>query len=161
MPPVKRYDPVLQYRYIVTIEKLSDLAIGSTVGIFVAKSIELPKINFEEVEVDQRSTSFKAKGKIRYDDIQMVLYTSPGTFSAIYNWVNKHQDLESGKEGNHTLTEYVDSVKIQIQHPDGTTIKTINLMNAFVSQVDFGEMDWESSEVNLVTLTIRYDYFTM
>lgn len=158
MPPVKKYEPVLQYRYIVAISKLGTLEQGS-VGIYVAKSIELPKISYEEVEIDQKGASFKAKGKVRYQDVQMTLYTDPLTHKTISSeWMVKHQDPNDVNEKKSN--EYVDTVTIKIQAPDGSTIGTWKLHEAFIGEVDFGTMDWESSEVAEVSLTIRYDYAT-
>jgi len=163
MPPIKRYEPVLQYRYIVTLStNLSTLSPGGepTLGIFTAKSIDLPKLSFDEVEVDQRAASFKVKGKLRYEDIQMTLYTSPDTFITLWTWVNKHQNTSSGKESDKDT--YQESfVQIDILKPSGDVFQTWKLNGAFIGDIDFGEMDWESSEVNLVTLTIRYDYATI
>jgi len=50
------------------------------------------------------------------------------------------------------------SVKIQQIGPDGETIEEWELINAWIKDVKFGELDYTSDEMVDVELELRYDY---
>lgn len=153
MPPyAKKFEPVLKYRYYVTITKLAE-----TVNLITTAA--LPKFNYEEVEIHQKTGSFKVKGKVKYEDLQLTVNTDETVFKTMYGWIKEHKDPAELPENPYGT--YVNQVEITIVDPAGNDVYKIYLHDAFIASVDFGDMDWSSSEVNTITLTLRYDYFTI
>lgn len=144
------YLPVLQYKFVIRSEKLP------TIKIY-GKSTGLPKIQNELIEIPTMGGRFKMAGIPDYSSISMDLYTFEGiTQEEIIEWVNQHY--------NPTLfsTGFPDSYKsdmyIYVLDSNHVPLKKFTLIGAFLESVDFGSLDWSTSDMVVANISVAYDY---
>jgi hypothetical protein len=156
MPPVKRFEPVLQYRYsIVGTRYITDPVTN------YCKSVTLPTVNNNEFKFKYSNGFLNAKGITEWDDVTIELYndSANGSISQIYSWLSVHRDIDTHME--LFKDDYSEILTIEVLNPKQETIQKWKLYNAYILNAEFGNMDWSSSDPNIITLTIRYDWATL
>lgn len=137
---------------------------------FVCKSVTLPRISFEEHEAKHQIETIHFAGRPTWEPIELVLIdmvtdtTPSSTLGRIRDWVKVFYD--SGREGNSTARENIQSWNYaefkkncelvyldQRANPTGVWL----FEGAYPSSIDLGGLDYSSSEVGEISLTLRYD----
>jgi hypothetical protein len=152
--PFKSFEPAVAFRYVFRSAKIG---FGSA---YLCKSATVPNLDQGEIVIDYINTDFKVKGKSRWQDITVTMYDpidNPDGTKAIHDWIKIHHNSETGVDG-YAFPEYKDNIKLEILDPKGAPKQTWMIYGAFISVVNWGDMDWSTDEAKTIELTIKYDY---
>lgn len=147
------YDPLLSFRFRIQFSELPDVG-------FYGKSVNLPVVDNNPLTLDYGNTQMKVKGKTKWNDIQITCYAyEKMTMEQLWDYLNKlHQDVPKGEDKYGD--DYKKDIQIQLMNPFDIPIGTWTLIGGFMSQINFGELDWSAEEVVQPQLTLSYDYAT-
>lgn len=152
MPPVKKFDPVLQYRF--------EIMVPEYLPKTLCKSVTLPKIANNEFKFNYGGGYISAKGTTVWEDVDVEIYADLKTeaSAAVKTWLELHRTINGTGGEEKYKDNYSQLVVIDVQGPTGTYVTKYKLFNAYILNADFGQMDWSSSEPNIIKLTLRYDW---
>ena len=143
------FEPTVQNRFIMYIDGIPS---------FMIKSATAPNVNLNEVKIDHINVYRKIKGKAKWDDIEMTLFDpiTPSGAQAVIEWVRLHHESVTGRDGYSDM--YKKNIQLQQLSPLGEIIEEWNLIGAFITEANFGALDWSAEEVVMIDLTLRFDY---
>lgn len=147
----EQYNPQVSFRFRIQFSQIQNINI-------YGKAIQLPTVDNSPITVEYGNTSMKIKGKTKWNDIQITCYAYEGlTMEQLWMYLNDlHQDVIQGTD------EYGDTYKkdiqIQLLGPTDNVVGTWKLIGAFMSLINYGDMDWSTEEVVQPQITISYDY---
>lgn len=148
-----QYRPILSYHFQVMFSTLNE-------GEFVtyAKGLTLPSMTNNPIKVDYGNTYMHLKGKTFWNPITMTFYalSKPTTTNKLWDYINKHQTIKDGKDA--FKSDYIGDIQLALLNPDETQVGTWKLINAFISEISFGDMDWSNEEIVTPEITFVYDY---
>jgi phage tail-like protein len=146
------YKPQLSFRFRITFSQLPDVQ-------FYGKAVNLPTVDNSPITLEYGNTQMKLKGKTKWNDVTITCYAyEKMTIDQLWQYLTDlHQDIIQGwDEYGET---YKKDVQIQLLAPSTeTVVGTWKLIGAFMSNVNFGELDWSAEEIVQPTLTLSYDY---
>lgn len=153
--------PKLQYRFRVTFTNL-----GGASGTKVTRNVMTvgrPSLTHDDVTIDTYNSKIRLAGKHTWNDITMSIRDDVDSevvslIGAQLNRQVNHADQESSRSG----AGYKFGMKIEMldgSHDEGdaSVIDSWELVGCFLSDVQYGELSYASSEVVQVQATVRYD----
>jgi hypothetical protein len=125
---------------------------------YMVKTANRPSIQFEKVTLDHINVKRQLKGKGEWQDIQLSLYDPivPSAAQAVMEWVRLSHESITGRDGYADF--YKKDIDIYMLGPVGDKVEQWKIKGAYISQAQFGELDFSSNEPAMVTLTLTYDY---
>ena len=155
-------EPKRAYRWTV---KLGDAA------EFIAKKVSKPSFTVTETAHTYLNHKFYYPGRVEWNTVTMTLVDSVSPNGA-------QQVLAMIKDSGYMIPDNPDSalstmskqrsvqdglreVYIHQLHPDGSVMETWVLNNAWIKDVKFGELDYESDDMVEIELELRYDFATL
>lgn len=122
---------------------------------------DFPEMEFEEVEFNPAGSMFpqKAAGRASFNDVTLekgVPQDNPE--ENILDWIRQCITVAAGTGG--VPADYMRSVSLVKYDREGNEIKRFNLKNAWVKTANFGEGDGSSSDNDIESMTLTYQYFT-
>ena len=143
------FEPKLQNRFIMEIDGIPS---------FMVKSANRPKIESEVVELDHINLKRKIKGKSNWTDITITMYDPivPSGAQSVMEWIRTSHESITGRDGYADF--YKKNIDFYALGPVGDKVEQWKLVGAFISNAEFGDFDWSTSDPTLITLTITYDY---
>ncbi len=129
---------------------------------FLVKTGGRPNFSNESYEVDFLNSRRKHKGKTSYEDLDITLIDpiKPAASKKVWQWVLRHYDPESGLAG-YKSTYAAREVQLDMLSPVGTVVERWSLRNVWISDGDFGDLDYSAKEPVEISLTLSYDYPTL
>ena len=158
-------DPKRSYRFLVTFPNLPN---G---GTWYAKKASKPEVSITETSHKYINHTFYYPGRVEWStvDITFVDPVSPDASNNLTALIEASGYVVP-KDFTDTVTmskaaanAMLGKVKIrQLGSATGGTqpnsLETWTLNNAFITKVNFGELDYESDELTNITVTLRYDW---
>lgn len=145
------YEPKKQNRFI--------LRFPSSLGIneWFVMSASRPKINIGEVEIPFLNTSTWVAGRFTWDAIDITFKDpiGPSAAQALMEWVRLHAESVTGRMGY--AAGYKKNVELEMLDPAGVVIEKWILEGTFLTNVDFGSLDYNSEDIAEITATLRPD----
>ena len=143
------FEPKLQNRFIMEIDGIPS---------FMVKSANRPKIESEVVELDHINLKRKIKGKSNWTDITITMYDPivPSGAQSVMEWIRTSHESITGRDGYADF--YKKNIDFYALGPVGDKVEQWKLVGAWISNAEFGDFDWTSSDPTIITLTITYDY---
>jgi hypothetical protein len=143
------FEPKLQNRFIMEIDGIPS---------FMVKSANRPKIESEVVELDHINLKRKIKGKSNWTDITITMYDPivPSGAQSVMEWVRTSHESITGRDGYADF--YKKNIDFYALGPVGDKVEQWKLVGAFISNAEFGDFNWNTSDPVEITLTITYDY---
>lgn len=145
------YEPKKQNRFI--------LRFPSSLGIneWFVMSASRPKINIGEVEIPFLNTSTWVAGRFTWDAIDVTFKDpiGPSAAQALMEWVRLHAESVTGRMGY--AAGYKKNVELEMLDPAGVVIEKWILEGTFLTNVDFGSLDYSSEDIAEITATLRPD----
>jgi hypothetical protein len=146
----KEFEPKLQNRFIMTVDGIES---------YIIKTASRPTFTSEVVELDHINVKRKIKGKSNWDDITITLYDPivPSGAQQVMEWIRQSHESLTGRDGYSAF--YKKQLTFQLLGPVGDVVEEWSLVGAFISQANFGELDWSNTTDPVsIELTITYDY---
>ena len=143
------FEPKMKNRYIMEIDGIQS---------YMIKAGNRPQINFEKVTLDHINVKRQLKGKGEWQDLEITLYDPivPSGGQAVMEWVRLSHESITGRDGYADF--YKKDIDIYMLGPVGDKIEQWKLKGAFITQANFGELDFASNDAATIELTLTYDY---
>ena len=143
------FEPKMKNRFIMEI---------GGVPSYLIKAGNRPNIQFEVVTLEHINLKRKLKGKGEWQDLEITLYDPivPSGAQAVMEWVRTSHESLTGRDGYADF--YKKDIDIYMLGPVGDKIENWKLKGAFISNAQFGDLDWQSNDPAEITLTLSYDY---
>ena len=145
----KNFEPKLGNRFIMEINGIES---------YIIKTASRPTFTSEVVELDHINVKRKIKGKSTWDDINITLYDPivPSGAQQVMEWVRSSHESLTGRDGYSAF--YKKDITFYLLGPVGDKVEQWTLKGAFISQANFGELDWSTNDPLSIELTLAYDY---
>ena len=143
------FEPKLANRFIMEINGIQS---------YMIKTASRPTFTSEVVELDHINIKRKIKGKSNWDDINITLYDPivPSGAQQVMEWIRSSHESLTGRDGYAAF--YKKDITFYLLGPVGDKIEQWTLKGAFITQANFGELDWSSNDPLSIELTLSYDY---
>ena len=160
--------PKLQYRFRITFTGL-----GTTTGDIPTVtqnviSAQRPSVEHEEVTLDSYNSKIRMLGKHTWQDIQIVLRDDVTGAVAKLIGEQLQKQVDHGTQSTRKAgADYKFSMKIQTldgsngagaQGEEGEhVLDTWEVVGCYLPSVQYGDLNYSSSEMVQITMTVRYD----
>lgn len=116
-----------------------------------------PKYSSDEVEIPFLNTSTYVVGRFRWETIQVTFRDpiGPSATQALMEWVRLHSESITGRQGY--AAGYKKDVQLEMLDPTGVVVQKWDLQGTQINDVDFGGLDYSSSDLADITITFRFD----
>jgi hypothetical protein len=145
----KNFEPKLSNRFIMEINGIES---------YIIKTASRPTFTSEVVELDHINVKRKIKGKSTWDDVNITLYDPivPSGAQQVMEWIRQSHESLTGRDGYASF--YKKDITFYILGPVGDKVEQWTLKGAFITQANFGDLDWSSNDPVAIELTLTYDY---
>ena len=143
------FEPKLKNRFIMYIEGIP---------AYLVKTMNRPSLNQETVELPHINVTRYVKGRSTWQPIEVTLYDPivPSGAQSVIEWVRLHHESVTGRDGYSDF--YKKDITFNVLGPVGDKVEEWTLKGAFITEANFNELDFASSEVADIALTLQYDY---
>ena len=146
-------------------------SINSPVGYIPPNFVKLasrPNLTIEETEINYLHGKMWIPGKGTWETITVTYYDVGGPSSAdtgkLYSWLNTIYNFQnptclsqSSRKGNgQSNPGYAGNAQLDLHDGCGNVMETWLLGNIWPQAINFGELDYSSSEEVTIELTLRY-----
>lgn len=146
------YEPLRQNRFIFRFP--SDLGIQE----WTVQSGKRPQINQAATEIQFLNTSTWVLGRYTWQPIQITFRDpiGPSASQAIMEWVRLGSETVTGRQGY--AAGYKRDIELELLDPTGCVVQKWILKGTFLTDVDFGTLDYSQDAIATITATLRPDY---
>jgi hypothetical protein len=126
---------------------------------YIIKTANRPTFTSEVVELDHINVKRKLKGKGDWQDVALTLFDPivPSGAQAVMEWIRTSHESLTGRDGYAEF--YKKDVDFYMLGPVGDKIEQWKLKGAFISQANFGDLDWSNAtDPASIEITLTYDY---
>ena len=125
---------------------------------YLVKTSAKPSLSNGEIALDHINVQRYVKGRSVWNTISVTLYDAivPSAAQAVMDWVRLHHESATGRDGYKSM--YQKQIDLLQLSPLGEVIEKWTLKNTFITESNFGSLDWGSEDVVMVELTLRYDW---
>lgn len=128
------------------------------------KSAGRPNISIDEIELNFLNDKMWIPGKASWSTISVTYYDIAGQFGAsngihnLYNWLATIYDFSNpnrrmaSKQGDYSCTAF-----LREYDGCGQNIASWQLNNVWATEINFGDLDYGSSEEMTIELTMRFN----
>jgi len=144
------FEPKMKHRFIMEVDGIQS---------YMIKAANRPQINFEKVTLDHINIKRQLKGKGEWQDLTITLYDPivPSGAQSVMEWVRLSHESITGRDGYADF--YKKDIDIYMLGPVGDKIEQWKLKGAFITQANFGELDFSNAtDPASIELTLTYDY---
>lgn len=143
------WEPKRQHQFILEVNGIPS---------YLVKAASKPSMTNGEVALDMINVKRYVKGKSEWNTITMTLYDAivPSGAQAVMEWVRLHHESATGRDGYSSF--YKKEIRLHQLSPLGEVIEEWILHGAFLTESNFGTLDWTSDSVQEIELTVRYDW---
>ena len=143
------FEPKLSNRFIMEIDGIP---------AYLVKTTGRPNITLNEVALDHINVKRYVKGKAEWQQLTVTLYDPivPSGAQSVMEWVRLHHESVTGRDGYSDF--YKKDITFNVLGPVGDKVEEWTLKGAFITEANFNELDFASSEVADIALTLQYDY---
>lgn len=147
-----QYEPLRKNRWLIRFP--SDLGIQE----WWLESAKRPSIQQKDVEIPFLNTSTWVVGRYTWDTIQVVLRDpiGPSASQAVMEWVRLHSESVTGRQGY--AAGYKRDVELEMLDPTGAVVQKWILKGCFLTNVDFGDLNYSQDDIATISATLRPDY---
>jgi hypothetical protein len=144
------FEPKVQNRFIMYIDGIPS---------FILKKCDRPKFNADRKPIDHINLQRYYRGKHIWQEVAAELYDPivPSGAQTVMEWVRLSHESVTGRDGY--MDFYKKDIVFDVLGPVGDKVEEWTLKGAFVTNGEFGNMDWANLGDYLpITITISYDY---
>lgn len=143
------FEPMVTNRFIMYIDGIP---------AYLIKKASSPSFDAGEITLDHINVYRKIKGKIRWDDVTLEMYSPivPSGAQAVMEWARLAHESVTGRDGYSDF--YKKDIKLEILGPVGDIVGEWVIKGAFIKNAKFGDFDWATSEAIIINVTLAMDY---
>ena len=145
------YEPKRQNRFI--------LRFPSTLGIneWFVESAARPHITIGATEIQFLNTSTYVAGRFNWQPINVTFRDpiGPSAAQALMEWVRLHAESVTGRMGY--AAGYKKDVELEMLDPTGVVVEKWLLENCFLTDLNFGDLDYNRDELANISCSLRMD----
>jgi hypothetical protein len=148
------WEPKYQHKFVLKIPG----ATGEAIPAFLIKTSAKPSLTNGEVVLDHINIKRKLKGKSAWNSIAITIYDAivPSAAQAVMSWVRLHHESATGRDGYSSM--YKKNLILNQLSPLGEVIEEWQINGAYLSEVNFGSLDWSAEDVVMIDATLNYDW---
>ena len=142
------YEPKRQFRWIFEIDGID---------AFTAKTSQRPKKNFEKTVIDYINQKRYIAGNGEWQEIEITLYDpiAPSASQKVTQWLRLVHDDPTGRMGYAEM--YKKNFALKLLDGLGNVVERWNFIGAWPMEVDYGDLDYASSDNVVISVNMRYD----
>lgn len=143
------WEPKKQHQFIMAIDGIP---------AYLIKSAAKPSIANGEITLDHINVQRYVKGKSVWSTMAISLYDPivPSAAQAVMEWIRLHHESATGRDGYSSF--YKKEVKLRQLSPLGEIIEEWILHGTYITDSNFGSLDWSTEDVVTIELTLRFDW---
>jgi hypothetical protein len=143
------WEPKKQHQFIMAIDGIP---------AYLIKSSAKPSIANGEITLDHINVQRYVKGKSVWSNITVSLYDPivPSAAQAVMEWIRLHHESATGRDGYSSF--YKKEIKLRQLSPLGEIIEEWILHGTYITDANFGSLDWSTEDIVNIELTLRYDW---
>ncbi|MCX8009088.1 MAG: phage tail protein [Patescibacteria group bacterium] len=150
-------DPKRKHRFVL---------LTNFIPIYTVKSVSRPKLSIDEVRHTYLGHEFKFPGLAKWDKISLTLVDviNPDGAATLMDAI-KYAGYHPLKDANDFATlskrgaqRALGIVQIMVLGADGKPVEVWTLRNAWISSVSFSQLDYNSGDLQDITVDITYDW---
>lgn len=151
------YIPQFPSKVIDTIEGEKPYS-NASIQYFV-RATSLPESTIEEMVLTFRGFDYKLGGRRSYSDWTLTFNSDRkyGVRNFFEIWMNKIAE----KDNYGLPKDYMNTQSFQLLDYDGSTVRTINLYNAWPKSISPITLDYSSQDIAQFDVTFSYSYYDM
>jgi len=143
------WEPKYQHKFVMNIDGIP---------AYLVKTSAKPSMTNGEVVLDHINVKRKLKGKSAWNSIAITIYDAivPSAAQAVMQWVRLHHESATGRDGYASI--YKKDITLNQLSPLGEVIEEWQLKGCYLSEVNFGSLDWSAEDVVMIDATLNYDW---
>jgi hypothetical protein len=145
------WEPKYTNRFIMSIG--TDL-----IPAFLIKASAKPSAANGEIALDHINVQRYVKGKTVWNTISISVYDAiiPSAAQKAMEWFRLHHESATGRDGYSSM--YKQDVTLQQLSGLGEVIEEWTLKGTYLSDINFGSLDWGTTDAVMIAATLRYDW---
>lgn len=145
------YEPKRKNRFILTFP--SSLGINS----WYVESTSRPQVSINPVEIPFLNTSTYVAGRFEWNEIKMTFRDpiGPSASQALMEWFRLHAESVTGRMGY--AAGYKKDIELEMLDPTGVVVEKWILQSTFITDLNFGDLDYNSDAISTIQCTLRMD----
>lgn len=146
------FEPKRKFRWILQIDGID---------AFTLKTAARPQATFEESVIDYINTKRYLAGKMAWNPISITLQDpiAPSAAQKVMDWVRLNYEPLVGRAGYATM--YKKDFSLKMLDPQGAVAELWDITGAWPMDINFGELDYASSDTMEIQCQIRFDNATL
>jgi hypothetical protein len=146
------YEPKRKNRFILRFP--SELGINE----WFVESTSRPKITIGSTAIPFLNTEKYVAGKYTWGTVSVTFRDpiGPSAAQALMEWVRLHAESVTGRMGY--AAGYKKTIELDMLDPTGVVIEKWQLVDTFLTDVDFGSLGYGEDGLANITVTLRPDY---
>jgi hypothetical protein len=143
------FEPKMKNRFILYMDGVPS---------YIVKNVARPTLQQPAKEIDHINLRRFVKGKSVWGTMQLTLYDPivPSGAQAVMEWVRLHHESVTGRDGY--LEFYKKDLTLNVLGPVGDKVEEWIIKGAQITEVNFGDLAWQTDDVMEFTVTIQPDY---
>jgi hypothetical protein len=145
------YEPKRQNRFIVRFP--SSLGINE----WYVTSAKRPAVKITPVAIPFLNTSTYVAGRFEWETMQVTFKDpiGPSASQALMEWFRLHAESVTGRMGY--AAGYKKDIELEMLDPTGVVVEKWVLQGTFITDLNFGDLDYSRDELAQITCTLRMD----
>ena len=145
----KAFEPKMQNRFIMNMDG---------VPAYVIKGMQRPRLTQEARALNHINVQRYVKGRSVWGALQMTLHDPivPSAAQSVMEWVRLHHESVTGRDGYTDF--YKKDLTFNVLGPVGDKVEEWILKGTQITEVNFGDMNWDEDQPMNITLTVQPDY---
>jgi hypothetical protein len=163
-------DPKRQFRFIVEFPQTPGL--GGKIPQFVVKTASKPKITISSTPHVFMDHQFNFPGRVTWDPVTITMVDPAGSDDIAVMLMNKlgasgYKNPTTGEAAvislskDNSVNKALGEVSISQLNAEGLLVEKWTLKNAFITNMDFGGLDYSSDELSEISIELTYDWATL
>jgi hypothetical protein len=140
---------------------------GTPIDEVFVKVASRPNISFEETEINMKNGKFWIPGKATWEAITVTFYDVVGKsiadgIAGIYSWLasvysfHHNNSLQESLCMGSALQDYAATLRLAMYSGCGEELEVWTIKDAWPQAINWGDLDFSSSEEATIEVTIRY-----
>lgn len=144
----QRWEPKRKFRWIMSIDGID---------AFTLKTAMRPSVVFDETVIDYINVKRYVSGKATWQPITITLHDPivPSAAQKVMEWMRLNFENTTGRMGYAQF--YKKEINLKLLDPVGAVVENFRLEGAWAQEINFGDLDYSTSDDVEISVTIRFD----